>query len=247
MIARGPGAEPLGAVLLDKDGTLFAFQETWGPWGARLLRGLAADEAQLGRLAGALRFDLDAERYRPDSPAIAGTLDEQVAILLPHLPGWDAVGLRAHLAATSAKVAPVPAADLRAVVAALRKRGLGVGVATNDGIGPARRQLAGAGLEGAFDWIAGYDSGHGAKPAAGMLLAYAEAAGLAPGRIAMVGDSTHDLVAARAAGMAAVGVLTGPAGRGELAPHAEAVLGSVAELPVWIDARDGRRAHSPRR
>lgn len=247
MIGRERGAGPIEGVLLDKDGTLFAFQETWGPWGARLLRGLAADDAQLTRLAGALRFDLGAERYLPDSPAIAGTLDEQVAILLPHLPGWSAAGLRAHVAATSAEVAAVPAADLGALVAALRARGLGIGVATNDGIGPARLQLAGAGLDGAFDWVAGCDSGHGAKPAPGMLLAYAAAAGLAPESVVMVGDSTHDLAAARAAGMAAVGVLTGPAGRGELSAHADAVLGSVAELPGWLDARVGRRAPSPRR
>ena len=237
----------LAAVLLDKDGTLFAFQETWGPWGARLLRGLATDADHLGRLAGALRFDLPAERFRPDSPAIAGTPDDQVAILLPHLPGWGAEALRAHVAASSAEVAPVPAADLPALVAALRARGLGVGVATNDGIGPARRQLEAAGLGGAFDWVAGCDSGHGAKPAPGMLLAYARHAGLPPGRVAMVGDSTHDLEAARAAGMVGVGVLTGPAGREALAPHAEAVLDGVGDLLAWIDARAGRRAPSPRR
>ena len=80
-----------------------------------------------------------------------------------------------------------------------------------------------------------------------MLLAYAAAAGLAPGRIAMVGDSTHDLAAARAAGMAAVGVLTGPAGRDDLAPHADAVLRSVAELPNWLDSLAGPRAPSPSR
>ncbi len=225
------------AVLLDKDGTLFGFQETWGPWAVGLLRGLGANAEHAAALADALRFDLAAGRFLPDSPAIAGTLDDQVAILLPLLPGWDAPGLRAHVASSSARAEPVPAADLSAVLGALRARGLRLGVATNDGAAPAMRQLAAAGLDGAFDWIAGYDSGHGAKPDPGMLLAYAAATGTAPERIVMVGDSTHDLHAARAAGMIGVGVLTGPAARADLEPHAAAVLGSVAELPAWLDAR----------
>ena len=237
----------LGAVLLDKDGTLFGFQETWAPWAAGLLRGLGRDAAHVARLADALGYDIAAERFRRDSPAIAGTLGEQVAILLPLLPDWEAEALGAHIRRTSAEVEPVPAADLPALIAALRARGLGLGVATNDGIGPARRQLEGLGLWDAFDWVAGYDSGHGAKPGAGMLLAYAEAAGLPPERVAMVGDSTHDLAAARAAGMVAVGVLTGPAEAADLAPHADAVLGSVADLPDWIDGGAGHRTPSPRR
>jgi phosphoglycolate phosphatase len=50
----------------------------------------------------------------------------------------------------------------------------------------------------------------------------------------MVGDSLHDLSAARMAGMTAIGVLTGVAGRETLEPAADVVLGSVAELPDWI-------------
>ena len=53
----------------------------------------------------------------------------------------------------------------------------------------------------------------------------------------MVGDSLHDLSAARAAGMRAVAVLTGVAGREDLAPAADVVLDGVADLPRWIDGR----------
>jgi phosphoglycolate phosphatase len=51
----------------------------------------------------------------------------------------------------------------------------------------------------------------------------------------MVGDSTHDLHAGRGAGMATVAVLTGVAGRAALAPHADVVLNSIAELPEWLN------------
>lgn len=52
----------------------------------------------------------------------------------------------------------------------------------------------------------------------------------------MVGDSTHDLVAGRRAGMRTVGVLTGVAGQGELAPHADVVLPHIGHLLEWLPA-----------
>ena len=59
----------------------------------------------------------------------------------------------------------------------------------------------------------GFDSGFGAKPALGPLLAFATAMGLLPDQVVMVGDSPHDLIAGRAARMHTIGVLTGLASR----------------------------------
>ena len=56
---------------------------------------------------------------------------------------------------------------------ALRARGLKLGVATNDSEVPAQAHLRAHGLTGLLDFIAGYDSGHGAKPGPGMCLAFA--------------------------------------------------------------------------
>ena len=47
----------------------------------------------------------------------------------------------------------------------------------------------------------------------------------------MVGDSTHDLMAGRAAGMPTIGVLTGMAGAATLAPYADIVLSNIGEIP----------------
>jgi phosphoglycolate phosphatase len=52
----------------------------------------------------------------------------------------------------------------------------------------------------------------------------------------MVGDSTHDLRAGRAAGMRTIGVLTGLATAQELSPLATAVLPDIGHLPNWLDA-----------
>jgi phosphoglycolate phosphatase len=89
-------------------------------------------------------------------------------------------------------------------------------------------------VEQEFDFIAGFDSGFGCKPGPDPLLAFAEAMGLDPADVLMVGDSLHDLHAARAAGMRAVAVLTGVAGKEVLAPHAEAVLPHIGHLPAWL-------------
>ena len=110
--------------------------------------------------------------------------------------------------------------------------GLRLGVATNDSERSARRHIAALGLEEAIEFVAGYDSGHGGKPEPGMVLAFARHLGVAPERIAMVGDSRYDLEAGRAAGALTVAVLTGPANRDELAPHADYVVDGLAALPA---------------
>ncbi|MCV4731927.1 HAD-IA family hydrolase, partial [Escherichia coli] len=92
------------------------------------------------------------------------------------------------------------AAPLVEVMARLSGMGLALGIATNDTEAPARAHLRAAGVEEAFGFIAGFDSGWGGKPAPGQLLAFAEALELDPRECAMVGDSLHDLHAAQAAG-----------------------------------------------
>jgi phosphoglycolate phosphatase len=89
------------------------------------------------------------------------------------------------------------------------------------------------GLIPLLGFIAGYDSGYGSKPDPGMVTAFAEQHALATHEVALVGDSLHDLVAARAAGAVSVAVLTGPRKRdaaAELERHADHVLGSIADL-----------------
>jgi phosphoglycolate phosphatase len=66
-----------------------------------------------------------------------------------------------------------------------------------------------------------------------MLLALCQAVAIPPERAAIVGDTPADLAMGRAAGAGrVVGVLSGVGSRDELAPLADAVLGSVGELLV---------------
>jgi len=127
-----------------------------------------------------------------------------------------------------------PAVPLAPLLDSLTRAGVALGVMTNDAEVAARAHLGSAGVLDRFAFIAGFDSGHGAKPSPTPLLAFADAVGRDPAQIAMVGDSTHDLIAGRAAGMRTVGVLTGPATRADLAPLADVVLPDIGHLPGWL-------------
>ncbi|MEW9918939.1 HAD family hydrolase [Marimonas sp. MJW-29] len=226
-------------LVFDKDGTLFDFAATWEAWAKGLLKRLGGNDlARVQRLGQAIEFDMQTGKFAPTSVVIAGTAGEVADALVPHVPELPQARLL-DLINEEAESAPQhPAVPLPPLLGLLRARGLRLGVATNDAEAPARAHLAQAGVTDLFDFIAGFDSGHGGKPAPGQLLAFAQAVGLPPAQIVMVGDSTHDLQAGRAAGMTTIGVLTGPARRETLAPLADAVLPDIGHLPDWLDARD---------
>jgi len=228
----------IAGIIFDKDGTLFDFQASWGNWALRMLCDLAqGDQILLHRLAESLRFDLQTTRFHPDSFVIADTPEAIALVLAAEMPQTEAPALLARINAASEQATMVEAAPLVPLILELEARGIRLAVVTNDAEAPARAHLAEAGIEHAFDQVIGFDSGHGAKPSPRPLLACAKALGLDPKRMVMVGDSTHDLAAGRAAGMITVGVLTGPADTATLSPLADVVLPDVGHLPRWLDAR----------
>ncbi|PIL20276.1 hypothetical protein P775_10015 [Puniceibacterium antarcticum] len=226
---------PVGGVLFDKDGTLFDFGATWNVWAGHTLRDLAEGDVKvLHALADVARYDLETARFLPDSPIIAGTNHEAAVCLASALPGRAVGDIERHLMLTSSEAPLVPAVPLVPFLGVLAGMGLKLGVMTNDTEYGALAHLGTAGVIDLFDFVAGFDSGHGAKPAPEPLLAFARAMGLAPERCVMVGDSSHDLVAGRAAGMLCVGVLTGPAQAEALEVLADVVLPDIGHLPAWI-------------
>lgn len=226
----------IDGLIFDKDGTLFDFRVSWGRWAATFLRRIASDEGHAARLGRAIGYDLASATFAPDSPVIAATAADIAAALLPELPGMTLAELTDRIDASAGMAPMSEAVPLRPLLDALRGRGLRLGLATNDSEAPARQHLASHGITDCFDFIAGYDSGHGAKPGPGMCLAFMRHTGLDAGRVAMVGDSRHDLEAGRAAGMRTIAVLTGVAKREELAPHADVVLADIGAIPDWLSA-----------
>ena len=241
------------ALLFDKDGTLFDFRRSWAGWADRLLDDLAGRDDPAGKnglagkdgpagsggaraaLAAAIGYLPATRDFRRDSVVIAGTADEVAAVVAPHVPGLGREEILARINALAAATRMEPAVPLRETLGALRARGLMLGLATNDAEAPARAHLRAHAITDLFDFVAGFDSGHGAKPGPGMPLAFLRATGLAPGDAAMVGDSLHDLVAGREAGMRTVAVLTGIARAPDLAPMADVVLADIGGLGGWLD------------
>ncbi|MCM2560757.1 HAD family hydrolase [Lutimaribacter sp. EGI FJ00015] len=222
-------------IIFDKDGTLFDFGATWNGWAAGVIDHLSGGDAVRAQaMADAARFDLGAGAFHPDSPVIAGTSREAAECLASALPERDLDEIERLLDEMAARAPLAPAVPLDPFLAELGARGLRLGVMTNDSEVTAMAHLNAAGIARRFDFIAGFDSGHGAKPAPEPLLAFATFVGLAPANVVMVGDSLHDLVAGRAAGMRTVGVLTGMAGHDELAPMADVVLPDIGHLPTWL-------------
>jgi phosphoglycolate phosphatase len=230
--AAGMAFSQITAILFDKDGTLFDFSASWSGWALGVIEGLSGgNAAQKARLAEALHFDLGVRQFHPSSPVIAGTLEESADLMMPHLPHLTFEALVAHLLQSSKQAEMIAPLPLSPLLEGLAQRGYLLGVATNDGAASAHAHLNRAGILGHFAHVLGYDSGYTPKPAPDMLLGFAALAGLAPERVVMVGDSTHDLIAGRAAGMATIGVLTGMAAAADLAPHADLVLPDIGHLP----------------
>lgn len=226
-------ADSIKGLLFDKDGTLFDFQSTWTSWWAKVLPELAGSRDAARELGAKIGFDLDTLTFADDSVAIAGTTGEIAMELMKHLPGADFEAFLAHLDQSASQTPQFEVIPLLPFLQSLRPD-YALGLATNDTERAARAHLASAGIEDQFDFIAGFDSGFGGKPQPGMQKAFCKAQSLRPAQVAMIGDSTHDLISGRAAGMTTVAVLTGHALADELQPYADVVLPSIAELPDWL-------------
>lgn len=231
-VASRPAIE---AVLFDKDGTLFDFEATWGVWAAGFLLRLSdGDRGRAAKLGAVIGYDYENRRFQPDSIAVAGTPDDIIAVLGPECPHMSRKRLF-NMINEEAMAAPLAqAVPLAPLLGELKRAGLKLGVATNDAEAPAIAHLSMAEVEGVFDFVAGSDSGYGAKPDPGQLLAFCDLVDVAPARALMVGDSTHDLLAGRAAGMWTAAVLTGMAGADDLAPYADVVVPDIGHLPAWL-------------
>ena len=229
---------PLKAILFDKDGTLVDFDQSWGEAGFHVITELAKGDAEtFARLTEVAKYDPKTRRFLPGADLIAGTSAD-------FGPDWaKALGRSDHetvareidqLFMALAPTMMVTIGDPLKVLGELAQKGYRLGIATNDIEAAALQQAELMGLLPHLDFIVGQDSGHGAKPGPGMVQGFARHVGVEPQHVALVGDSTHDLHAARAAGAIGIAVLSGPATRDELAPHADYVIDSIVDLPELL-------------
>ncbi|MCD2510924.1 phosphoglycolate phosphatase [Comamonas endophytica] len=118
---------------------------------------------------------------------------------------------------------------------ALRAQGLRLACLTNKPLSFAQPLLRAKGLDGFFEWVFGGDSFERKKPDPLPLIKTCEALGTAPARTLMIGDSSNDAKAARAAGCPVVlvdyGYNHGEPVRGV---DADGWVGSLMELTAAV-------------
>lgn len=231
---------PIRAVLFDKDGTLLDYHRTWGPINLAAAE-IAADGDGLlaDRLLALGGMDRASMITRPGSLLAAAHTTEIAAAWVDAgspLPLADLAG-RLDALFTASATGSVPIGDLDACFSALRITGLTLGIASSDNEASIRLMLDHLGLAHHIAFVTGYDSGHGVKPGPGMALAFAEAIGLKPSEIAVVGDNSHDIDMGRSAGAGLViGVLSGTGDKATLEPIADVCLTDIGELPAFLAA-----------
>ena len=231
---------PIRAILFDKDGTLLDYEKTWLPINRTVAKIISrGDPALAAALLRAGGHDPETDAITAGCALAAGSAADVARLWAPMLIAAgvavdDVQALTDEIDAIFSAEgvhSATPVCDLSAYLDALKARGIRAGIATSDNYAATMATVKHLGITEKFDFICGYDSGHGTKPGPGMVNAFCQHLGLQPAEVAMVGDNTHDLEMGRAAGAGlVVGVLTGSSATADLAPLADHVLPDITGL-----------------
>ena len=228
-------------VLFDKDGTLIDFDSMWVPlYRAALMSLTEGDAVHVEDMLVRSGYDAETGRCKPGTTLTVGTTDAMVSEWRPDLAGaaLEAAIIRIDDMFADALGNVTPVTNLDVLFGTLRGNGYRLGVATNDVTRSAQACFDHLNLTPQLDFITGYDGVETPKPAPDMAHAFCEACGLEPSHVVVVGDNIHDLEMGVAAGVGlTVGVLSGNAAEEDFGTAADAVVGSVADLPALLDEK----------
>src|SRR5262249_32934410 len=145
------------------------------------------DPALADHLLRACGMDPESGQIVPDSLLAAGNT-RQIAdglVAAGSTLTADELTTRLDQLFSNAAEFSVPVTDLAAFFRRMRGRGFRLGIASSDNERSIRQTAARFGFLDCIDYIAGYDSGFGTKPEAGMVLGFCAATGLAPEQVAV--------------------------------------------------------------
>jgi phosphoglycolate phosphatase len=219
-----PFAPPLTAAILDLDGTLV---DTLGDFAAAL----AAMHAQLG-LPAVTATDVEPWVGKGSEHLIRSSLRSVGAGEDRYEAAWESY--QRHYGVLNGRAARVYA-GVPPGLQALRSAGLRLACVTNKPVGFAKVLLEAKGLASWFEVVFGGDSFERKKPDPLPLLRACEALGSVPAATLVVGDSSNDAAAARAAGCPLVLVSYGyNHGQPIAQVPADGYVDSLAELARWV-------------
>jgi phosphoglycolate phosphatase len=243
-------------IILDKDGTLIAFDQLWERWFTVLLDHLGSDLNVRGphkqQIAATLGYDPETGEWDPRGPLTIASTSELTVLLAGLLyanqaPSWEHAISRVRSAERKARASlPLedlvkPIGDVAGRLAHWRAKGMRLAVATTDERELAMRSLALVGLEGLFDAVVCGDDGIPLKPEPDMVLQLCQRLSVRPDETVVIGDTTADLIMAHEAGaMAAIGVLSGAGTREDLAHYTDLIVPSIHHIAIVTTPKDLR-------
>jgi phosphoglycolate phosphatase len=230
-------------IVFDKDGTLIDFNSTWLPVYRYATLEFANNNSLVAdELLNQHGYDPIAERFSGGSLLAAGNTDEIAHAWVKQLAGVadeekiETMSTRLdQIFQQQGALSATPVQGLKATLRHLTGAGMKLGVATSDSYQGIHNTLQSFDVISEFDFLCGYDSGHGVKPEAGMVLAFCQAVSLDPAEVIVVGDNCHDMEMGKNARAGfCVGVLTGTSTRDELEALADVVFDDISELVQLI-------------
>jgi phosphoglycolate phosphatase len=223
-------------IVFDKDGTLLDFNRTWLPIYLYAAQEFAdGDTALAESLLTQHGFDRGKNRFIGGSLLAAGN-NQQIAnawaAQIDKPDQVETISRQLHqIFHDQGAIQATPVKLLADTLRQLKQSGRKLGVATADSHQGIINTLQAFDVLHEFDFLAGYDSGHGVKPEAGMVLAFCEQMALAVESVVVVGDNRHDIEMGRNANAGlCVGVLTGTSTRSDLESIADVVIDDISLL-----------------
>ena len=244
MVQPDRARKKIRAILFDKDGTLFKFNDTWIPvylaCAKLIAEGNALLERELHMKAG---FDVETQALAPDSIFNYGTVKETAAQWFPVVEKYRITSLDQLIRTMETLSQKLAVDNAVAAVEDMPKffghlkhdLDLVLGLVTCDSTAGAERVLVRFEIRDFFDFVAGYDGVWPVKPDPMLVDSFTKLTDISRDEIAIVGDAPRDMILARNAQVAhAIGVLTGPFPHEILAPLADVVLSSIGEVENYL-------------